>query len=156
MSHYPSDGSWAVEPTPMSVEDRVRFDGDRYWWTVAAVSAHFVALVRQAAFRPKGNIVYTVVDWRHGVRGPCNLLGQGYDIDGADPASACERMLAGFEYDPDRDPAQVAAREAALAAGRDSWSAPRRENLSVSQRNWVRIEVVEHLPAGALTGASRG
>ena len=47
-------------------------------------------------------------------------------------------MLDDFEHDDEQDPARLAA----LAAGETSWS-PTRDQLHVSQRNWVPIDVVE-------------
>lgn len=54
----------------------------RAWWTVRAVSAdgRWAVLTRQAPFQPKGKVVYTIIDWERGVRGPCDLLGQGWDF----------------------------------------------------------------------------
>ncbi len=86
----------AVTPRPLKVGDRVKFIGDRRWWTVRAVSEHFAALVRQVEFRPAGTLYYTVLDWRNGVRGPCNLSGQGYG-DGSYSEAECARLLAEFE-----------------------------------------------------------
>lgn len=51
------------------------------FWTVQALDDRFVILTRQAPFRPKGQSQYTIIDWERGVRGPCNLIGQGWDID---------------------------------------------------------------------------
>ncbi len=39
---------------------------------------------------------YTVVDWRNGVRGPCNLIGQSWG-DGTYSPAECAAMLAEFE-----------------------------------------------------------
>lgn len=97
----------------------MKFAGDRRWWTVKAVTANFAACTRQAEFERAGTLCYTVLDWRNGVRGPCNLIGQGYG-DGSYDEIECGRMLAGFE------------------AG----------DLKVSQRNWVPIEFTE-VPAVA-------
>ncbi len=41
-------------------------------------------------------VFYTVIDWRHGVRGPCNLIGQSWG-DGTDTPAECAAMLAQFE-----------------------------------------------------------
>ncbi len=112
--YYPGDGRWAVEPRPLTVGQRVKLAGDRYWWTVKAVTPNFAALTRQAEFHPAGTLCYTVLDWRNGVRGPCNLIGQGYG-DGSYSEAECAEMLAEFE------------------AG----------DLEVSQRNWVRIEFAD-------------
>lgn len=65
----------------MSVGDRVKLDSDRRWWTVRASTADVVVLSRQAEFRSRGTLVYTVIDWRVGVRGPVNVIGQGWDVE---------------------------------------------------------------------------
>jgi hypothetical protein len=109
-TRYRTDGSGAVLPRPLVVGERLKFDGDRLWWTVRAVSEHFAALTSHAKFEPAGTRCYTVIDWRNGVRGPCNRIGQGWG-DGAFTEEQCAEMLAEFE------------------GGR----------LEVSQRNWVPI-----------------
>jgi hypothetical protein len=118
-----------VTPFPLSVGDRVKFVGDRRWWTVKAVTDNFAALTRQAEFERAGTLCYTVVDWRNGVRGACDLLGQGWG-DGSYTEAECAEMLAAFEvppWDPDNlDPNQVY-----------------HHRLEVSQRNWVPIEFAE-------------
>jgi hypothetical protein len=120
VSRYYADGRCAVERRHLAVGDRIRLVPDaRHWWTVQAVSEHFTACVQQAPFKPKGTLQYTVLDWRNGVRGPCNLIGQGYG-DGSYSPEECARMLADFEGDSDR-------------------LCP----LAVSQRNWVPLEVLE-------------
>ncbi len=109
---YRRDGSGAVEQVPLAVGQRLKLAGDRRWWTVQAVTAHFAALTRQAEFHRAGVRCYTVLDWRNGVRGPCGLIGQGWG-DGSYSEVECAAMLAEFE------------------AG----------ELEVSQRNWVHIEL---------------
>lgn len=74
-------GRQPVAPVAMCLGQRVRFESDRRWWTVRGVTADTVVLTRQAAFAPAGTRVYTVIDWRAGVRGPVNVIGQGWDID---------------------------------------------------------------------------
>lgn len=119
MSRYPRNGSSAVEQLPLVVGQRVKLDVDHRWWTVQAVTENFAAATRKAAFRPAGTRCYTVLDWRNGVRGPCDLIGQGWG-DGTYTEEQCAEMLAGFE------------------AG----------DLAVSQRNWVPLQVsaVEEAP----------
>lgn len=108
--HYATDGSNSILPRPLVVGERLRFAADRRWWTVKAVTEHFAAMTRQAEFRRAGVLCYTVLDWRNGVRGPCNLIGQSWG-DGSYTEAACASLLAEFE------------------AG----------DLEVSQRNWVPI-----------------
>lgn len=63
----------------------------------------------------RSTVWYTVVDWRNGVRGPCNLVGQGASRDGKYSAEECVEILAQFESG----------------------------NFYVSQRNFVPIRVVD-------------
>ena len=56
----------------------------------------------------------SVLDWRNGVRGPCNLIGQGYG-DASYSEAECVEMLGRFESG----------------------------DLEVSQRNWVPIRFTD-------------
>jgi hypothetical protein len=88
-----------VEPVRLEVGDQVRLahgSPGRWWWTVRAVTENFVACVHQAPFHRRGVMFYTVLDWRNGVRGPCNLIGQGYG-DGTYSEGECAKMLSEFE-----------------------------------------------------------
>lgn len=109
MSRYPADQTGAVTPVPLTVGQRVKLDDDQNWWTVRAVSGHFAALTQPetdpdilahlgvaADYYPDGLRRYTVLDWRNGVRGPCDLVGQGWG-DGSYTEDECGRMLAQFE-----------------------------------------------------------
>jgi hypothetical protein len=127
----------SVEPISMNVGDLVRLDGERRRWTVQAVSAHFVALVQQAPFQPKGTLQYTVVDWRNGIRGPCDLIGWGYG-DGSYSREECARMLTEFEFDYTTDPPYLEA----MARGETSWIATMDER-EVSHRNRVPLGLIE-------------
>lgn len=62
----------------------------RNWWTVRASDERFVILNRQAPFAPKGDLEYTIIDWERGVRGPCNLIGQGWDTS---TAQGCDDLM---------------------------------------------------------------
>lgn len=130
MSYYPADGSLAVTPRLLIAGEQVVLSGDPRTWTVQAVTANFAALTRPATEYdgdrdfpvhvdqdPVGDVLYTVLDWRNGVRGPCNLSGQGWSETGDYSEAECARMLAEFE------------------AG----------DLTVSQRNWVRIEFTQEV-----------
>jgi hypothetical protein len=68
----------------LNVGDRVKFDGDRRWWDVRAADDRYVILTRQAAFQPAGIPVYTIVDWERDLRGPCNRLKNGWDMEDPD------------------------------------------------------------------------
>jgi hypothetical protein len=74
-------GQQPMEPVAMQAGQRVKLDTDRRWWTVRGLTAHTVVLTRQAEFQARGALVYTVIDWRAGVRGPVNVVGQGWDVD---------------------------------------------------------------------------
>lgn len=118
MSRYPA-GQWAVADRRLVVGQRVKLASDRLWWTVRAVTDHFAALTRHVEFRRTGTRCYAVLDWRNGVRGPCDLIGQGWG-DGTYTEAECASLLEAFE----------------------------RGVVSVSQRNWVRLEIakVEEMP----------
>ena len=139
--HY-GRGEYAkpVTPVEMKVGDKVKLTGDDRWWDVKAVSEHFVACTRQAPFQPKGTLVYTVLDWRNGVRGPCDLIGQGWG-DGTYTEQECSEMLEGFEYDYRQDPDYIEAQRAYDAGEADTVSWPSKLHLQVSQRTWVRLGI---------------
>lgn len=115
----------------LNVGERVRLAGydARLWWRVQAASEHFAVCVRQVEFRKKGTLCYTVLDWRNGVRGPCNLIGQGWG-DGSYSEAECRELLEGFE--------RVIATQPGHAPVYD---------LEVSHRNRVPIEVLAHREA---------
>lgn len=75
----------------LHVDDRVKFEDDGRWWTVRALDTRYVILTRQAEFYPAGTSAYTIIDWDRELRGPCNRLGQGWDVDAEDGP---ERLLA--------------------------------------------------------------
>jgi uncharacterized membrane protein len=79
-----------VEPVALEVGQRVKLghDGKR-WWTVRAVTDVTAVLTRQAEFKAKGELTYTVIDWRLGVRGPANTLGRGWDVENDE---SCQRL----------------------------------------------------------------
>lgn len=76
--HYHNE---PMEPVEMAVGQRVKLDAERRWWTVRGRAGEVSVLTRQAPFRREGALEYTVLDWRAGVRGPVNSLGQGWDVD---------------------------------------------------------------------------
>lgn len=111
-----------ITPLAWTVGETVRLD-DGHDWTVQAVTANFAALTRpvtdkdraadweqaeeQAAeyeqhpdeFTALGSdstVFYTVIDWRNGVRGPCDLSGGGWG-DGTYTPDQCADMLREFE-----------------------------------------------------------
>lgn len=85
-----------TEKQALSVGQQVQFryprSDRRSWWTVRAADERFVILTRQAPFKPRGKLLYTIIDWERDLRGPCNLLGQGWDFN-TDPVSDAEGLL---------------------------------------------------------------
>lgn len=71
---------------------RVKFPetGER-WWTVRALHGDFVVVTQQVPFEKKGILRYSVLDLRQGVRGPCNLVGQGWS--GIDTDRGCRTLV---------------------------------------------------------------
>jgi hypothetical protein len=61
--------------------DRIRTvrDGNK-WWTVQVAGPRYVICTRQAPFRPAGEYVYTILDLERDRQGPCNLIGNGWDV----------------------------------------------------------------------------
>lgn len=123
-----------LERPALDVGDRVKFAEQRVLWDVKAVSENFAALTQQVPFQPAGTLQYTVIDWKSGIRGPANLVGQGYG-DGTYTHEECAEMLTEFEAHLTEDPAMVAA----LARGEKSW--PSRPELEVSHRNRVTLDI---------------
>lgn len=134
--HPPADGRWAMQPRDFRISEQVILD-DGQPWTVKATTVNFAALTRPItdADRRKdreeydeahwdtdpdgvhyedldGEIFYTVLDWRNGLRGSCNLIGWGYG-DGDYSEADCAKMLADFETG----------------------------DLEISHRNWTRIRL---------------
>lgn len=84
-----------VAPVPMTVGTKVRFqEFPTKPFTVRAVSTNFVVTTRQADFRPKGDLRYTVIDWRNGIRGAINVIGQGWDVT---TDEACQELVDDLE-----------------------------------------------------------
>jgi hypothetical protein len=97
----------SVAPLPLTLGQQLHLAGDPRSWTVRSVSEHFAALTRPVADQDwaalpeehyflEGEVLYTVLDWRNGVRGPCNLSGQGWG-HGTYSEAECAAMLAEFE-----------------------------------------------------------
>lgn len=88
-----------AEPIALEVGQRVKLSRDgRKWWTVRGVTEHTVVLTRQAEFRAKGVLTYTVIDWRAGVRGPVNTIGQGWDVDTAEDCQELAELVADGDW----------------------------------------------------------
>lgn len=99
------------------------------WWVVQAADERFAVLTRPRSTPGKGS-EYTIIDPVRGVRGPCNLIGQGWDVDAED---GCEKLLRALNFQ-----LEVSAR---LAAGEESVTLTE-VATEVSHRNNVPIEIL--------------
>lgn len=52
----------------------------RKWWTVQAAGSRYAIVTQQAPFRPAGEYFYSILDFEEGIRGPSNLIGNGWDV----------------------------------------------------------------------------
>lgn len=70
-----------VERVELHVGDRVRFEGETYrvWWTVRAVSTDGRWAILTKPHNVAQTVLYTVVDFDDGVRGPDNYGSLGYE-----------------------------------------------------------------------------
>lgn len=78
-----------IERTPIAVGSAVRFNGEQHWYTARAVGSdgRWVICTRPitAADREdfdddgSSTVIYTVIDFDSGVRGPDNYYGLGYE-----------------------------------------------------------------------------
>lgn len=128
--------------TPPPVGTQVRLTGDgRRWWDVRIADERFAILTRQAEFRPTGQVCYTILDVREGVRGPCNLIGQGWSATMAD--EECRKLLSAL---------QIGAKVQAWNAGDHSFDifavlkeadAAGHGHVGISHRNRVSLDLGE-------------
>lgn len=56
----------------MNIGDKVKFEGETHRYTVQAFDDNFVILTKP--FNARKTFLYTIVDRRRNVRGPCNLI----------------------------------------------------------------------------------
>lgn len=124
----------------LQVGQRARFpETGRLWWDVRATSsdARWVVLTQQEPFAPIGRLRYTIIDWERGVRGPCNLIGQGWDfMPGTDLNQSAQRLIDALEAKR-----SIQARLDQLLPGQGV--ACDEVAVEVSYRNNVRIVIVE-------------
>jgi hypothetical protein len=74
--------------------DKVRtLRNGKRWWTVQASGSRYAICTRQAAFRPAGEYEYTILDFEAQEQGPCNLIGNSWDISDYITAEAGWRSL---------------------------------------------------------------
>ena len=126
-----------TEKIALAVGDRVRLlRGGEYtrWWDVRAADDRFVVLTRQRSFKPKGELLYTVIDWERGVRGPCNLVGQGWNVE---EPGGCDALLRALNAHLDH-----MAHLSTVPAG-VSVPVPDEITCEVSYRNNVPIEIAD-------------
>jgi hypothetical protein len=128
----------ALAVPALAVGARVRFGepygGARRWWAVRAGDERFTILTRQADFKPKGTLFYTIIDRERGVRGPCNLIGQGWDDVGT--SEGCESLLRSLQWA--EKVKEIVSREGSYEEGDDD-PIP----VEVSCRNNVPIDILE-------------
>ena len=123
--------------------DRVRFwtpAGEaRRWWTVRAGDERFTVLTRQAEFEPKGVSCYTIIDRKRDVRGPCNLIGQGWEVDEPGGPDALLRALQRHD-----EIGEILARDGSYSPGELEGDGPWwPEDVEVSYRNNVEVRIRE-------------
>lgn len=112
---------------------KVRLDRDgRRWWNVRVADDRFAILTRQANFKPKGQVCYTILDIQEGVRGPCNLIGQGWHE--TMPDDACRELL---------EELQVGAKVQAWNGGDRSFDI---EPILADHPHWVEISHRNRVP----------
>ena len=117
----------------LTVGTRVRLgQGTRQkaWWTVQAGDKRFTVLTRPASRKDRGS-EYTIIDNVRALRGPCDLIGQGWDVDAE---NGCEKLLRALNFH-----LEVVAR---LAAGEESVRMTE-VSTEVSYRNNVPVEILE-------------
>ncbi|TQC40102.1 hypothetical protein EEB14_56490 [Rhodococcus sp. WS4] len=68
-------------PIPLDAGAGIRFGIEpRRPYIVRAISENFVVCTRRCDFATSGELVYTVIDWRNGIRGPVNVIGHSCDV----------------------------------------------------------------------------
>ncbi|WP_422758977.1 hypothetical protein [Paenarthrobacter sp. C1] len=100
------------------------------WWTVRAMDDRFTILTRPASNTARGS-EYAIIDNVRALRGPCDLIGQGWDVDAE---QGCQKLLRALNFH-----LEVVAR---LAAGEESVRTTE-TSTEVSYRNNVPIEILE-------------
>lgn len=71
-----------MERVPLAVGDKVKFAEERLRYTVRAVSADGRWVILTKPFNPRRTVLYTIIDWDSGVRGPDDMVfGWGYEDD---------------------------------------------------------------------------
>lgn len=110
---------------PVGAKIKLRGDGNR-WWDVRIADERFAICTRQAEFKPKGEVFYTILDVEQGARGPCNLIGQSWDKYMSD--EACAELL---------NELQIGAKVQQWNGGDHSFDLD--EILATNDGHWVEI-----------------
>lgn len=129
-------------PAPLPpVGSRVKLTRDgRRWWDVRAADDRFAILTRQADFRPKGEVCYTILDAVEGIRGPCDLIGQSWHE--TMPDESCAELLTELQMSAKVDTWNVGDHTfdvEAIVGDRGHW-------VGISHRNRVRLDIGEIQP----------
>lgn len=116
----------------LKIGEQVRLGGSprSWWWDVRATDERFTILTHAEPNKPHS--AYTIIDRERGVRGPCDLIGQGWDVD---EEGGCESLLRALNYH-----LEVSAR---LDRGEESVTLDE-TSTEVSYRNNVPIEILGH------------
>jgi hypothetical protein len=94
--------SGEVAAERLAVGDRVKFAEEAQRYTVRAVTRGGRFAICTKPFNPRRTVLYSVIDFRRGVRGRDNYYGLGYESD-EDIASALHQ----FQHTEDEDPPEV-------------------------------------------------
>jgi hypothetical protein len=83
-----------VERVELHIGDKVKFVEEKQRYTVRAVSADGRWAICTKPFNPRRTVLYTIIDFDDGVRGPDNYGGLGYETP-EQIADAMTRLEAG-------------------------------------------------------------
>lgn len=125
---------------PVGARVKLPNDGPR-WWDVRVADDRFAILTRQAEFRPKGEVCYTILDAVEGVRGPCNLIGQGWDK--YMPDKACRELLEELQIGAKTDAWNAGDRSFDMDAHIAWMNEHQRFGVEISHRNRVNLVIGE-------------
>lgn len=130
----------AIKLPPVGAKVKLARDGRR-WWDVRAADNRFAILTRQAEFKPKGELRYTILDSTRGVRGPCNLIGQSWDKYMSD--QACAELLEELQIGSKMGDWNSGDRSFDMDAHMAWMNENQRFGVEVSYRNNVPIGISE-------------
>lgn len=123
-----------TELPPVGSKVKLTSDAPR-WWDVRAADGRFAICTRQAEFKPKGEVFYTILDIKEGVRGPCNLIGQAWHA--TMPDEACQELLEELQIG-----AKTGAWEGIDDDAHISWkNETQRFGVEISHRNRVPLGI---------------